>query len=52
MATVIQIKRSTGVSAPTASDLAQGELAYSMDASNSGAGAIKDYQRREIRQGK
>jgi len=40
MATVIQIKRSTGVSAPTASDLAQGELAYSMDASNSGAGAI------------
>ena len=32
MATVIQIKRSTGVSAPTASDLAQGELAYSMDA--------------------
>lgn len=40
MATVIQIKRSTGVSAPTTSDLAQGELAYSMDASNSGAGAI------------
>ena len=40
MATVIQIKRSTGVSAPTASDLAQGELAYSMDASNSGSGAI------------
>ena len=40
MATVIQIKRSTGVSAPTESDLAQGELAYSMDASNSGAGAI------------
>ena len=40
MSTVIQIKRSTGVSAPTTSDLAQGELAYSMDASNSGAGAI------------
>ena len=40
MATVIQIKRSTGVSAPTASDLQQGELAYSMDASNSGSGAI------------
>jgi len=40
MSTVIQIKRSTGVSAPTASDLQQGELAYSMDASNSGAGAI------------
>ena len=40
MATVIQIKRSTGVSAPTVSDLQQGELAYSMDASNSGSGAI------------
>ena len=40
MSTVIQIKRSTGVSAPTTSDLNQGELAYSMDASNSGAGAI------------
>ena len=40
MSTVIQIKRSTGVSAPTASDLAQGELAYSMDASNNGSGAI------------
>lgn len=40
MSTVIQIKRSTGVSAPTTSDLAQGELAYSMDASNSGSGAI------------
>ena len=40
MSTVIQIKRSTGVSTPTTSDLAQGELAYSMDASNSGSGAI------------
>ena len=40
MSTVIQIKRSSGVSAPTTSDLNQGELAYSMDASNSGAGAI------------
>ena len=40
MSTVIQIKRSTGVSAPTASALAQGELAYSMDASNNGSGAI------------
>ena len=39
MATVIQIKRSTGVSAPTASDLAEGELAYVQDRSNSGAGA-------------
>ena len=40
MSTVIQIKRSTGVSAPTTSDIAQGELASSMDASNDGSGAI------------
>jgi len=40
MSTVIQIKRSTGSAAPTTSELAQGELAYSMDASNSGSGAI------------
>jgi len=39
MSTVIQIKRSTGVSAPTVSDLAEGELAYVQDRSNSGAGA-------------
>ena len=39
MATVIQIKGSTGVSAPTVSDLAEGELAYVQDRSNSGAGA-------------
>ena len=39
MATVIQIKRSTGVSAPATSDLAEGELAYVQDRSNSGAGA-------------
>ena len=39
MATVIQIKRSTGVSAPAVSDLAEGELAYVQDRSNSGAGA-------------
>ena len=39
MATVIQIKRSTGLSAPTVSDLAEGELAYVQDRSNSGAGA-------------
>jgi len=38
--TVIQIKRSTGVTAPTTSDLAEGELAYSEDRSGSGAGAI------------
>ena len=39
MATVIQIKRSTGASAPGTSDLAEGELAYVQDRSNSGAGA-------------
>ena len=39
MSTVIQIKRSTGVSAPTVSNLAEGELAYVQDRSNSGAGA-------------
>tara|TARA_B100000902_G_scaffold60790_1_gene67901 strand:- start:1955 stop:3592 length:1638 start_codon:yes stop_codon:yes gene_type:complete len=39
MATVIQIKRSTGSSAPAISDLAEGELAYVQDRSNSGAGA-------------
>ncbi len=39
MATVIQIKRSTGLSAPAVSDLAEGELAYVQDRSNSGAGA-------------
>ena len=39
MATTIQIKRSTGVTAPAASDLVEGELAYAEDRSNSGAGA-------------
>ncbi len=39
MATIIQIKRSANVSAPTTSDLVEGELAYSQDKSNSGAGA-------------
>jgi hypothetical protein len=39
MATVIQIKRSTGSAAPGISDLAEGELAYVQDRSNSGAGA-------------
>ena len=38
--TVIQIKRSTGSAAPTTSDLAEGELAYSEDRSGNGAGAI------------
>jgi hypothetical protein len=40
MSTVIQIKRSTGASAPTTTDLAEGELAYSQDRTNNGAGAI------------
>jgi hypothetical protein len=39
MATVIQIKRSTGASAPAVSDLAEGELAYVQDRSNDGASA-------------
>ncbi|MBU46517.1 MAG: hypothetical protein CMD28_03720 [Flavobacteriales bacterium] len=39
MATTIQIKRSTGVAAPAASDLVEGELAYAEDRTNSGAGA-------------
>ena len=39
MATVIQIKRSSGSTAPTTSDLAEGELAYSQDQSGSGAAA-------------
>jgi hypothetical protein len=39
MATVIQIKRSTGASAPAISDLSEGELAYVQDRSNSGASA-------------
>lgn len=40
MATVIQIKRSTGASAPTTTALAEAELAYSQDKSNDGSGAI------------
>jgi len=40
MATVIQIKRSSGATAPTTTDLAEAELAYSQDASNDGASAI------------
>lgn len=39
MSTVIQIKRSTGLSAPATANLAEGELAYVQDRSNSGAGA-------------
>lgn len=40
MSTIIQIKRSTGVTSPETSVLAEGELAYSQDRTNSGAGAI------------
>ena len=39
MATVIQIKRASGATAPTTSDLAEGELALAMDTSNDGAGS-------------
>lgn len=39
MSTIIQIKRSANVAAPTTTDLLQGELAYSYDQSNSGASA-------------
>lgn len=39
MATIIQIKRSTGLAAPTINDLVEGELAYSEDKSSDGAGA-------------
>ena len=37
--TIIQIKRSANVAAPSTSDLVLGELAYSFDQSNNGAGA-------------
>jgi hypothetical protein len=39
MSTVIQIKRSANVAAPSTTDLLEGELAYSYDKANSGAGA-------------
>jgi len=39
-ATIIQIKRTANITAPTVSDLAEAELAYSQDASADGAGAI------------
>ena len=38
--TIIQIKRTANIAAPTVSDLAEAELAYSQDASSDGAGAI------------
>lgn len=37
MSTVIQIKRSAGVTAPTTAQLVEGELAYSEDRTNNGA---------------
>ena len=39
MSTIIQIKRNSGTTAPTTSDLVIGELAYAYDASNNGASA-------------
>jgi hypothetical protein len=39
MSTIIQIKRSSGVTAPATTDLLEGEMAYAQDASNSGVGA-------------
>lgn len=40
MATIIQIKRSSGIAAPTTADLVEGELAYSEDRAGDGAGAV------------
>ena len=37
MSTIIQIKRNSGTTAPTTSDLVVGEMAYAYDASNDGA---------------
>lgn len=39
MSTIIQIKRSANVAAPTVADLVEGELAYSQDKTNNGVGA-------------
>jgi hypothetical protein len=39
MSTIIQIKRSANVTAPSTSDLVVGELAYSQDKANDGVGA-------------
>lgn len=39
MATIIQIKRTTGLTAPTSVDLSEGELAYTQDRTNEGAGS-------------
>lgn len=40
MSTIIQIKRSSGSTAPTTSDLLEGEMAYAEDAANNGAGGV------------
>jgi hypothetical protein len=40
MSTIIQIKRSSGATAPTTSDLLEGEMAYAQDASGNGANAV------------
>ena len=40
MSTIIQIKRSSGATAPTTGDLLEGEMAYAQDASGSGANAV------------
>ena len=39
MSTIIQIKRSTAITAPVTADLAEAELAYAQDKSNDGVGA-------------
>ena len=39
MSTIIQIKRSSGATAPTTAALLEGEMAYAQDASNNGASA-------------
>lgn len=40
MSTIIQIKRSASSTAPTTSDLLEGEMAYAEDAANNGANAV------------
>jgi hypothetical protein len=40
MSTIIQIKRSAGSTAPSISDLLEGEMAYAEDASNNGATGV------------
>ena len=40
MSTIIQIKRSAGSTAPSTSDLLEGEMAYAEDASNNGATGV------------